>query len=507
LVKISYALLLALLAGCAAGPAANTRTAVPASTRTLLEAAQAGDSAAALALLAQGADARQARTDGTTPLHWAAHNGDQALLDQLLKKGADPNARNDYGSTPLQEAAELGNAGLIKSLLKAGAKATTANDDGETVLMTVARTGAVDAAQLLIDAGADVNAVESWRGQTALMWASSQSNPDMVRLLLKRGANPNVLSDLRNWPRTTTAEPRPQWRPPGAFTALQLAAREGCAECARELVKGGAELDTASPEGITALLFSILNARFDVAKVLIEAGADVNIADKWGRAPLYSAIDYNTTPRGGRPDRPSSDVATPLEIAALLLDHGAKIDFQLTAFPPYRLLGPDRGGDSLLTTGSTPLLRAAKACDVPAAKLLLDHGAQVDLANSLELTPLLVVAGSNWAITDTRGRFRNEQQCIQMAKMLLEHGANINAVNRNGQSSLHAAARLDMKDFVRFMVERGADLTIKDRSGSTALDIAEGRTGTAARPGASGPEKHPAVAAVLHELMDAKPAP
>jgi ankyrin repeat protein len=306
---------------------------------------------------------------------------------------------------------------------------------------------------------------------------------------------------LRNWARTTTAEPRPQWRPPGAFTALQLAAREGCADCARELAKGGAQLDAASPEGITALLFAVLNARFDTAKVLIEAGANVNLADKWGRAPLYSAIDFNTTPRGGRPDRPSADVTTPLEIAKMLLDRGADIDFQLKAFPPYRLLGPDRGGDSLLTTGSTPLLRAAKACDVPAAKLLLERGAKVDLANSLKLTPLLVVAGSNWAITDTRGRFRNEKQCIEMAQMLLDAGADINAVNNNGQSSLHAAARMDMKDFVRFIGGRGADLDIKDRNGSTALDIAEGRTGTAARPGASGPEKHPEVAAVLQELL------
>ena len=110
----------------------------------------------------------------------------------------------------------------------------------------------------------------------------------------------------------------------------------------------------------------------------------------------------------------------------MLLDKGAQIDFQLKAFPPYRLLGPDRGGDSLLTTGSTPLLRAAKACDVPAATLLLSRGAKVDLANSMNLTPLLVVAGSNWAITDTRGRFRNEKQCIEMAKMLLEAGAEPN---------------------------------------------------------------------------------
>jgi len=473
----------------------------------LLQAARADDAAAALKLLDQGADAREASSDGTTPLHWAAHNGDLPLLEKLLKRHADPNARNDYGSTPLQEAAERGDPGLVKALLKAGAKANTVNDDGETVLMTVARTGSVEAARLLIKAGADVNAVESWRGQTALMWAASQSNPGMVRLLLQSGANPNVLSSLRNWARTTTAEPRPQWRPPGAFTALQLAAREGCADCARELVKGGAQLDTTSPDGISALLFAILNARFDSAKVLIEAGANVNIADKWGRAPLYSAIDYNTVPRGGRPDRPSSDVATPLEIAALLLDHGAEIDFQLKAFPPYRLLGPDRGGDSLLTTGSTPLLRAAKACDVPAAKLLLARGAKADLPNSLDLTPLLVVAGSNWAITDTRGRFRNEQDCIEMARMLLAAGANINAVNKNGQTALHAAARMDMKDFVRFIGERGAVLDAKDRTGMTALDIAEGRSGTAARPGASGPEKHPEVAAVLHELLDKQARP
>jgi ankyrin repeat protein len=393
---------------------------------------------------------------------------------------------------------------MLSALLKAGADVESANDDGETALMTVARTGKVEAAKVLIKAGARVNAVETWRGQTALMWAASQRNPDMVRLLLESGADPNAVSALRNWARTTTAEPRPQWRPPGAWTALQFAAREGCAGCARELVKGGARLDTTSPEGITALLFAILNARFDVAKVLIEAGADVNIADKWGRAPLYSAIDYNTTPRGGRPDRPSSDVTTPLEIAAMLLDRHADIDFQLKAFPPYRLLGPDRGGDSLLTTGSTPLLRAAKACDVPAAKLLLSRGAKVDLANSMNLTPLLVVAGSNWAITDTRGRFRNEKQCIEMAKMLLDAGANINAVNNNGQTALHAAARMDMKDFVRFIGERGANLEVKDRAGSTPLDIAEGRTGTAARPGASGPEKHPEVAAVLHELLAKK---
>ncbi|MEO8313990.1 MAG: ankyrin repeat domain-containing protein [Pseudomonadota bacterium] len=492
--KLRYVLMLALLPAIA--------QAVP-----LIDAVRKDDVAAALKLLKGGADVRAKTSDGTTALHWAAHNGELDLLKRLLKAGADAKARNDYGSSPMQEAAIRGDAEMISLLLKAGASAESANDDGETALMTVARVGKIEAAKVLLKAGAKVNAVESWRGQTALMWAASQRNADMVRLLLQSGADANAVSALRNWARASTAEPRGQWRPPGAWTALQFAAREGCAACAQELAKGGAKLDTASPEGITALLFAVLNAHFDTAKVLIEAGADVNMADKWGRAPLYSAIDYNTTPRGGRPDRPSADVATPLEIATMLLDRKADIDFQLKAFPPYRLLGPDRGGDSLLTTGSTPLLRAAKACDVPAAKLLISRGAKVDLANSMKLTPLLVVAGSNWAITDTRGRFRNEKQCIETAKMLLDAGTDINAVNNNGQTSLHAAARMDMKDFVRFLGGRGANLDVKDRNGSTALDIAEGRTGTAARPGASGPEKHPDVAAVLHELMAKKTGP
>ncbi len=491
--KLRVGLLLALLPAFAG-----------AEMRSLLDVAQEGDSAAALQMIKGGADVRERKADGTTALHYAAYHGDQQLLERLLKEGADANARNDYGSTPIQEAAVRGDAKMLRALLKAGADPETKNDEGETVLMTVARTGKVEAAEVLVKAGADVNAVESWRGQTALMWAAAQRNPEMVRFLLKSGADPDAVSYLREWDRRVTAEPRRQWRPPGGWTALLLAAREGCPGCAEELANGGANLNLTDPENISPLLMAILNARFDTARVLIERGADVNRWDVWGRAPLYSAVDFNTTPRGGRPDRPSSDVTTPLQVARMLIDGGANLDMQLKLFPPYRLLGPDRGGDSVLTVGSTPLLRAAKSCDVPAAKLLLESGAKVDLQNNLGATPLLVVAGMNWAITDTRGRFRNEQHCIETAGLLLDAGADINRASPSGQTSLHFAARLDMKDLVRFLGERGADLLAKDRSGATPLDIAEGRTGTAARPGTSGPEPHPEVAAVMHELLAAR---
>jgi uncharacterized protein len=470
---------------------------------TLLSALRDDDVATAQRLLESGADVRQKSGDGTTPLHWAVHFGHAELAQRLVKGGAEVNARNDYGSTPLQEAAERGDPALVKLLLKAGADVESPNDEGQTALMTVARTGNVEAARLLIKARADVNAVEGWRGQTALMWAAAQRNPDMVRLLIDSGARVDTVSRIQEWDRKVTAEPRPQNRPPGGFTALLLAAREGCADCAQALIEGKARINLTDPENITPLLMSILNARFDTAKVLIEAGADVNRWDMWGRAPLYSAVDYNTTPRGGRPDRPSADATTALEVARMLLERGANPNMQLKLFPPYRSLGQDRGGDSMLTVGTTPLIRAAKSGDIASARLLLEHGALPDLPNNLGITPLMAAAGIGSTTIDIRGRFRNEQQGIETAKLLLAAGADVNAKRDNGQTAMHGAAQWGWTDFARAMAATGANLDVKDRAGATPLDIAMGKTGTTGRAGVAGAEPHPETAAALRELLSA----
>jgi ankyrin repeat protein len=477
--------------------------ALPVSATSLLTAVRSDDAAEANRLLDGGADPREKMSDGTTALHWAANRGDFALVERLIKAGADVNARNDYGSTPLQEAAERGDAQMIRALLKAKADVESPNEEGQTALMTVARTGNVEAAKLLIKARAKVNAVEQWRGQTALMWASAQGYPEMVRLLLKSGAKVDTVSTVREWARRVTAEPRPQNRPLGGFTALLLAAREGCAGCAKALVEAGADVNFADPDNITPLLMATLNARFDTAAYLIDAGADVNRWDTWGRAPLYSAIDFNTPLKGGRPDRPSSDPTTALQVAEKLLQKGANPNMQLKLFPPYRSLGQDRGGDSMLTVGTTPLIRAAKSGDVEAVKLLLAHGAMPDLPNNLGITPLMSAAGIGSTTLDIRGRFRNEQMCLEVGKLLLAAGADVNARRDNGQTALHGAAQWGWTQYAKQLAASGAQLEAKDRNGATPLDIATGKAGITGRAGVAGAEAHPETATALRELLSA----
>ena len=171
------------------------------------------------------------------------------------------------------------------------------------------------------------------------------------------------------------------------------------------MVEKGATVDLPDPEGVTPLLWAIWNTRFDVAKYLIEHGANVNRWDWWGRTPLYLAVDYVTLPHGGRPDQPSLDETLPIDIVRLLLDKGADPNPQLKMTAPLRATGNDRGLDPMLAPGTTPLIRAAKAMDVESMKALLEHGADISLTNSRNMTATLAASGMGSTDADTRGYF------------------------------------------------------------------------------------------------------
>ena len=442
---------------------------------TLVSAAREGDRSAAVALLAERADPNQSEADGTTALHWAVHNDDAELVKRLVAAGADATAANDYGATPIAEAAVAGNIAVLEALLEAGAHPDSPNTDGQTALMVVARTANVAAADLLIEHGANVNAREERKGQTALMWAVAQSQPKMVATLLKHGAEVEARSTVNEWERLVTAEPRQKNLMSGGFTPLLYAARQGCGDCAQLLLDAGAQVDLTDPDGVTPLLSALLNAHFDTATLLLERGANPNKWDWWGRTPLYSAVDFNTLPHGGRPDRLSLDDTTSLQMIDILLAAGANVNAQLKLFPPYRSLRMDRGADTVLDIGTTPLLRAARGADLDAIEKLVARGALVDLPQQAGITPLMVAVGAGASATDTRGKFRTELDALATADALLAAGASVGVRDERGRTALHYAAALGYTDVAKVLAERGAGLTVADVDGVTPLDAALGK--------------------------------
>jgi len=254
---------------------------------------------------------------------------------------------------------------------------------------------------------------------------------------------------------------------------------------------------------VTPLLSSLLNAHFDTAKFLLEKGANPNKWDFWGRTPLYLAVDFNTVPHGGRPDRPSLDDTTGLQMIDILLAADANPNAQLKLFPPYRSLRMDRGADAILDIGTTPLLRAARGADIAAIERLAAANALVDLPQRDGITPLMAAAGAGASPTDTRGKFRTEIEALATADALLAAGAGVDVRDGRGRTALHHAAAAGYTDAVKLLVERGADLTAADADGVTPLDAANGKLSGRGRGAAV---THAATAEALKELLAAAAA-
>jgi ankyrin repeat protein len=397
----------------------------------LLDAAASGDHAAALRLAgAKGSNVNATGADGATAIMYAAANDDLELVRALIKAGANVKLANQFGTSALTEAAIIGSAPVIGALLEAGADPNFRTPNGETPLMAAARSGKIDAAKALLDAGADINLRETWGEQSALMWAAAQSQAGMVKFLASRGANLNDRGKINQWERKVIQEPRPKDMNKGGFTPLHYAAREGCAACVENLLAAGADPDSEDPDRETPLLLALENMHFDTAAVLVKGGADLDKWDLFGRSPVYMAADVSTLPTKGNGAMaviPSPDQLTAVEVARMMLEHGANPNIQLKRRPPYRDVPQDRGGDQMLAQGATPLLRASRAGDARFVALLLEYKALVDLPSKEGITPLMAAAGVDYGLRVTRGRNRTEEGVVATMDLLIKAGANVNA--------------------------------------------------------------------------------
>jgi ankyrin repeat protein len=512
----------------------------------------------ALALIANGADVNATQPDGTTPLMWAVNHGDHELIDELLKHGAKPSGRNVLGATALTEAIETGDSELVGRLLQAGADPDLGNEDDQTPLMLAARQGSLPMVEALVKAGAKINTREEFRDQSALMWAVGSNTAGAAAVtgfLIKHGAEVDFRAAANDWGNQITGEPRAQYRATGGLTPLLYATRSGCLECAKSLLQAGADINRPTPDGVSPLMNAIDAGNYPIANFLLDQGANPDLQDWWGRTAVYIAIDMHSRggtiegsgggrggfgrggggargaggpplrgggPPGGLPARgggppagapvaaPSGPPSSAIQVAERLLEMGVNPNTQLDMHRPF--LG--RFVDDLLTTGCTPLLRAAVGFDKQAVELLLKHGAIVDLPNVMGVTPLMAASGIGWGGVGGSGpgqspvfygrsaRPNLESEAIEVLKVLLAAGADINAritdtsshtaiiarpssmSERQGQTAIFGAIGAGTVNetapprswtkLTQFLIDNGAKLDIKDARGRTLLDALVG---------------------------------
>jgi uncharacterized protein len=454
-------------------------------------------SAAAALLAAAGALAGSVdapiRADGTTPLQWAAFQGDVAEAKRLIKAGANVRAANAYGVNAMQLAADSGNTPLIAVLLQAGADPNSPNADGETALHLVARAGDVPAAKLLLKAGAKVDPRETFGGQTPLMWAVARRHPEMVELLASKGANVNSRSAIRDYQRVATAESRAKSLDRGGFTPLLYAARENCRECVEVLLKHKADVNLGDPSDVVPLSIAMLNANWDIAKRLVEAGADVNAWDWYGRTPLHVALGNMQTANGRNPlDNDHPNKATGRDLVNMLVERGSNPNQQ----QHFGASGFGGAGDR----GLTPFLVACGTGNIEVVKLLLAHGANPHLATADGRGPIIMAVNarrggrSPFAFPEEPaaqggegdgggGRSPRANPQVELVKLLAAAGADVNLMSKRhflartrGGSALHYVVRNGGNpQLIQTLLDLHLDINAKDEDGLTALDYAMGR--------------------------------
>jgi ankyrin repeat protein len=419
----------------------------------LPDAAMEGDMATVQQLLTEGVSVDAAQGDGMTALHWAASREDLSMTALLLKSKANVNARTRInGVTPLFMAARKGNAAIIEALLNAGADIQSRSTVGTTPLMMTAASGNADAVRVLLNAGADPDAKDLNQGETALMFAAASGRTDVIRVLAQRGANLNVRSLV---PTRLPREARPGNPAAVNAQATQQAASRGAPPPERPLALGG----------MTAMHFAVREGYIDTVRSLVESGADVNVPTTSDQSTILLVAITN-----GRYD-----------IAKYLLEHGAdpkpSNTEQATAlFTTLDVKWAPHGWYP------APSLDNESTDYLELMKLLLDKGADVDARMSGRMTRIVGPAGGTVYNGETPFIRAAQANDVEAMKLLLARGANPTIPNNKGVTALMFAAGTGLRPSeghakpdsrlasVRFLVEEvTADVNAKDNDGFTPL--------------------------------------
>ena len=493
---------------------------------SLAHAARTGDAATVEALLREGAGVDTPDPHGTTALHWATYRDDAEMATRLIAAGADVNRSNRYGATPLSLACVSGNPALIGPLLEVGAFPNL-RAAGEPPLLTCARSGQVEAVELLLAHGANPNITDGWKGQTAVMWAAEEDHAAVVETLVAHGAD----IDTKATPGETAllymavqlgheatvrsllaAGADATVTDPSGASLLHAAASADHHRLGLLLLDRGIDPNISNASGQTAL-HAVVEARrlkhqsrrttpgpdsFAFMERLIAAGAEIDAT--MSGPPAQNALDQaddgssdgdeegDPEEEGGQETESldteraveTTEVDAPVEQAEHIegetedagsLDDDDEGADERKAEPDFGFAAIDNGVDLI---DATPFLLAARAADLDAMRLLLDHGADPLATTKGGNTALLLAAGLVFAEGGFgQGDGPPKADVLEAVRLLLELGCDINAANASGQTALHGAVYREATETIRYLVAQGARTDAEDASGRTPLQLAE----------------------------------
>lgn len=343
----------------------------------------------------------------------AARLGNVEVADLLIRKGLNVNFRNAYGQSPLHKASDNGQIAMTKFLLSNGAEVDAKDSAKRTPLMVADN---FDVASILVDSGADVNSYSN-SGEMPLFHAVSTKNIRTVELLLSKGADSN------------------KYRDQSGSTALMYAALVGATDIAKKLIEAGADVNAIDNNGQTPLL-KVANMRKvnpAILSVLLDHGADINAQDRRG----FTFLHYIA----------SHVVENGKEAATIAIARGANVQAKIKA---------EKFSDSM--EGYTPLQLIALTGQAEIGALLIANNANVNELTKDQLTPMDIAIIHNNVAT---------------ARLLLEHGADIKTNSgRDAGSPLHHAVQAGNLEITSMLIAKGADLNAPDASGMSPLHLA-----------------------------------
>jgi ankyrin repeat protein len=495
-------------------------------------AARNGRSAVVKALLAAGADVHAVTTTGAvSALHFAASNGDALTVAALLDKGAPVDVREGaWGQTPLMWAASANRLAALDLLIARGANLElaskiediSAKEKAERAMLVqrgrrVAAMKAADAAPTAAAAAPGVPTAP--RVAVAAAPAAAPAAPERARVAVTPAGAPAGAPGAKR----DSATPPPQTgfnsRGPtygdlignkGGLTALLFAVRDGSDACVARLLAAGARINHVSEGDHTSpLLMATINGRFDMAKMLLEKGADAKLQSDAGATPLYATINVQWAAKSlyPQPTAQLQQTTSHLELMESLLKAGADVNVRLKKHLWFMSYNFDLLGVN--TVGATAFWRAAYGTDVPAMKLLVQYGADITIPTIKPtgrlpgddsggddaaaggkdpsglppvpdggpgVYPIHAATGVGYGEGFAANAHRHAPDAwMSSAKYLIEElKVDVNMRDFNGYNALHHAAARGDNALITYLAGKGGDIMAVSRRGQTTADMANG---------------------------------